>query len=101
MAISGYTGQRLGAHTTDATVSTATTITPEAGADWMIIQTYGQAINITFDGTTPTATTGFTLAVGVPYRVDFGQDTTVKIIEVAAGATVQWQCFRTKRETDT
>lgn len=101
MAISGYTGQRLGAHTTDATVSTATTITPEAGSDFILLEATSQSIRITFDGTTPTATTGFLLTAGTTYRIDVGQDTTIKIIEVAASASVQWQCFRTKRDNDT
>jgi len=101
MSITGFTGQRIGAHTIDTTVSAVTTIVPEALADFILLECSTQNIRITFDGTTPSATVGFLLAKDIVHAIQIGRDTTLKIIEVAASASVQWQNFAARRDTDT
>lgn len=81
----------LGAHTTVATLSTAQTITPAAGARELIMQAFGQPVRYTLDGTTPTASTGFQIAADERVTVPVAASGVVKVIETAASATLQYQ----------
>ena len=99
MALSDTNGLPLGSLTTDATVSTATTITPETGADFILLEASTQNIRITFDSTTPTASVGFLLVKDVVHKIEL-KNCIIKIIEVTASASVQWQNFRNLRDTD-
>ena len=80
----------VGSHTTDATVSAATTLTRPAGATRLLLQTSTQNVRFTLDGTTPTATTGFLVTTtDGPVTIETVLD--VEVIEVAASATIQYQ----------
>lgn len=82
----------LGAHNDGLAISAAATLTPAAGATKLLIQALDQNVRYTLDGTTPTATKGFQLKAGdPPIIVPVDADTTVKLIEEAATADVQYQ----------
>ena len=101
MAITGFTGQRLGTLQTQALSHTASvTITPPDGADFLVLQVQQHDAMITFDGTNPTTTVGFKLTKDTPFKIDIGQDTTIKIIAHADSPTAYWQAFKTKKDND-
>ena len=82
----------VGSHKIGTVISSAVTLTPPATATKLLIQALDQNIRITLDGTTPTATTGFQLAAADPMLlVPLGNDTTIKVIEEAATADIQYQ----------
>jgi hypothetical protein len=101
MAITGFTGQRLGTLQTQAldTVS-AITITPPTGSDFIIVEVHGNAAHMTFDGTNPTTSVGFKLAKGTPFKIDVGQDCTLKFIAITGTPNMYWQAFKTKKDND-
>lgn len=84
----------VGSHTTNGSVSAAVTLTRPAGASFVRIETTTQAIRYTTDGTTPTAATGFLIAVGVPTDIYVGSGNTLKVIQAASAASIQYQWFR-------
>jgi hypothetical protein len=101
MAITGFTGQRLGTLQTQAlTNHTAVTITPPDTADFLVLQVQQHDAMITFDGTAPTTTVGFKLTKDTPFKIDIGQDTTIKIIAIENNPTCHWQAFKTKKDND-
>ncbi|HSG63296.1 MAG TPA: hypothetical protein VLA24_17865 [Pseudomonadales bacterium] len=79
------------AHTTDATISTATVLTTPAGMNTLMIQPFTNNIRYTLDGTTPTASLGFQLAAGVILTLDVSADMVITVIEEAASASIQYQ----------
>lgn len=89
--IAGYLFNPVEAHQTDATISTATTLTRPSGADVIRLQAFSQAIRYTLDNTTPTATTGFRLAVNELIEIPLGPGGTVRVIEESATGSVQWE----------
>jgi hypothetical protein len=100
MPLTGFQGVRVGSHTTNASLSSAVTITIPEGVDSFLLQAFTQNVRVTFDGTTPTSTTGFQLTAGSLLQVDVGLDSTVKIIQETASASIQYQFFRTRRDYD-
>lgn len=101
MAITGFTGQRLGTLQTQAlTNHSAVTITPPDGADFLILQVHQHDAMITFDGTAPTSSIGFKLTKDTPFKIDIGQDTTIKIIALQNSPNAYWQAFKTKKDND-
>lgn len=96
----GYRLNPLGSHSTDATISSATTITPETNADYVAIQAFTNAVRYTLDGTTPTASVGFRIAANDSDVVSVGPNTVIKVIEETASASVQWQSFQLLRDND-
>lgn len=100
MALTGFQGLIVGAHTTVADVSSAVTLTRPDTADALQIQAFAKNIRVTLDGTTPTATTGFQLTAGQLYQIDVGINSSVKIIQESATATVQYQWFHTRRDIE-
>lgn len=101
MAITGFTGQRLGTLQTLALVNhTPATITPPAGADFIVLQVHQHDANITFDGTAPTTSIGFKLAKDTPFKIDVGQDTTLQIVALSDNPNCYWQAFKTKKDND-
>ncbi len=78
----------------DTTISAATTLakpTSSSGALWLFIQAFTQNVRITFDGTTPTATVGFSLLTtdGL-VKLLIGDKATVKVIQESATASVEY-----------
>jgi len=82
----------LGAHNDGTDFSSAATVTIPAGATKLMIQTTDQDIRFTLDGTDPTTSKGFKLVKDRdPIIIPLSQKTTIKIIEAAATADVQYQ----------
>ena len=82
----------IGAHTTNATLSSAVTLTIPANATKLLMQAITQNVRITLDNTTPTATVGFQLRAGDPAVViPIAVGTVIKVIEETATATIQYQ----------
>lgn len=91
-----YEFRPVGSHAQDATISSATTLTPAAGARSLLIQAINQNVRMTLDGTTPTTTKGFQLKAGDPpvlvfISEDADNPTTVIVIEETATGTVEYQ----------
>jgi hypothetical protein len=97
MGITGFTGIRVGTLQTIVT-TTAQTITPPEGTDFILLCARNHAQHITFDGTTPTSQIGFHIEKNVTYRIDIGLNTVLQIITHSGTATVYWQAFRVKRD---
>ena len=82
----------VGSHVDGTVITSAVTLTPPTGATKLLIQALDQNIRITLDGTTPTATKGFQLAAGDPMLlIPLGNTTSIKVIEEAATADIQYQ----------
>lgn len=81
----------VGAHSANAVIATATVLTKPAGATAIRIQTIGQAVRYTLDGTTPTATVGFQLAAAAAPVVIPVPGASITIIQEAATAALQYQ----------
>jgi hypothetical protein len=79
------------------------TFAPHQHAIW--IQTLSQNVRITTDGTTPTSSgndTGFVLYAGHdPATLEFAPGTTLKLIQEAASAVVQYQMLTAWTRYDT
>ena len=81
----------VGAHSSGATITAATTLTKPTGATKIIIQAVTQNVRFTLDGTAPTATLGFQiLAGGAPMIIEV-QGVSIKVIQEAATASLQYQ----------
>lgn len=82
----------IGAHTQNSSLSTVQTLTPPASANKLLVQAFVQNVRYTLDGTDPTASLGFQLkADDPPIVIPIGIGTTVKAIEEAATATLDFQ----------
>lgn len=82
----------ISAHSDGAVITSATTLTPPAGARKLLIQALGQNVRFTLDGTAPTASRGFQLKAGdLPLLIGVGAGTTLKVIEETATADLQYQ----------
>lgn len=100
MPLTGYQGIRVGSHTINSSLSSAVTITIPEGVDSFLLQAFTQNVRVTFDGTNPTSTVGFQLTAGSMLQVDVGLDTTIKVIQETASASIQYQFFKTRRDYD-
>ena len=82
----------IGSHYDGTTISSAVTLTPPAGATKLLIQALDQNVRYTLDGTAPTASKGFQLKDGdPPVQIPVGTGMTIKVIEEAATADIQYQ----------
>lgn len=82
----------VGSHEDGDDISSATTLTPPAEAIKLMIQALDQNVRYTLDGTDPTTSTGFQLFAGdPPIIIPLGIDMTIKVIEEAATADLQYQ----------
>lgn len=89
-----YNNQPVGAHGSDATISSVTLIPVPAGANAMQLQATGQNVRYTVDGTDPTPSIGFVLvADAAPAFLPVNDSLEIKVIETVAGATIQWQAW--------
>lgn len=88
--------QPVGAHTQNAVLGSAVTLSLPDGANAFLMQVTGQSIKYTLDGSAPTTTRGFTLyPTGTPVIVYLPSNgTTVRVIETAATATLDYQAIR-------
>lgn len=87
----------IGAHNDGSDISSAVDLidTRPAGATKIIVQTVGQNIRYTLDGTNPTATKGFRIrADDPPFIITLAGVNSLKIIEEAATADFQYQWGR-------
>lgn len=83
---------RIGAHSSGLAINTATTLSAPANAKRVLIQAITQNVRYTLDGTAPTATLGFQLkASDPPLLIPIGPNTTLKVIEETATASLQYQ----------
>jgi hypothetical protein len=79
--------------TTNSTATALNTTCSVGSALWISVET--QSARVTFDGSTPAASTGILLtAANSPYILDGVKASTLKIARVAAGAIVQVQAFK-------
>lgn len=84
--------QPIGSHYDGTTISSATTLTPPAGATKILIQALDANVRLTLDGSDPTATKGFQLVDGDPLiMLPLSPSTTVKVIQETATADIQYQ----------
>lgn len=82
----------VGAHTQNASLSSAATITVPSGAGKIVVQAITQNIRMTLDGTAPTTTKGFRITAGNdPIAVPIGGATVLRFIEEIATATLEYQ----------
>lgn len=82
----------LGDHTSNSTLSTATTLARAAGGTLLLVQAITQNVRLTLDGTTPTASVGFQLKAGDPPALwPVPVEAEVKVIEETASANIQYQ----------
>ena len=86
----------IGSHTSNSSLSAATSITVPSNASGILAQALTQNVRFTLDGTTPTATLGFQLKAGdPPLLIPVGPGRTVRLIEETATANLQYQAVRT------
>jgi hypothetical protein len=82
----------VGAHVDGPDISSATTLTPPAGATKLLVQALTQNVRFTLNGTAPEAAKGFQLKAGdPPLLLPLGNGTVLKVIEEAATADLQYQ----------
>lgn len=90
--ISSLSFYPVGSHYDGTDISSATTLTPASGATKLLIQALTQNVRFTLDGTVPTASKGFQLAAGdPPTLIVLSSNTTIKVIQEAATADIQYQ----------
>lgn len=76
----------------DLAITQATTLTHDANADYTILQAKVQNIYFTLDGSVPSATNGFILAVGSdPIAFDIVDNQMIKVLQAASGARLVQQ----------
>lgn len=79
--------------TTNSTATGLNTTCSAGQALWLSVET--QSIRVTFDGSTPAASTGVLLtAANSPYFLDAVDASTLKIARATAGAIVNVQAFK-------
>lgn len=84
----------VGAHVDGTVITSAVELTASApaAATKIMIQAQAQNVRFTLDGTTPSATVGFTLVAGdPPIILQLGNDVEITVIEEAATADLQYQ----------
>jgi hypothetical protein len=87
-----FTFNPVGSHNDGLAIVAAQTLTPPTGATKLMIQAADKNVRYTLDGTVPTASKGFRLAAdGLPVVILIESGVTVKVIEEAATADLQYQ----------
>jgi hypothetical protein len=81
----------LGAHVSNGSLGSAVILTAPAGADFLMLQALGNNIRFRLDGVNPTTTVGFQLANGDTITLPVNPGDTVRVIQEAATATIQYQ----------
>lgn len=76
----------------DIVISVATQLSHDEGADYTVLQAKVQNIYFTLDGSVPSSTNGFILAVGSdPLIIDLVDNQVIKVINAAAGSRLVQQ----------
>lgn len=79
--------------TTNSTATGLNSTCANGQALWLSVET--QSVRVTFDGSTPAASTGVLLtAANSPYFLDAVDGSLIKIARAAAGAIVNVQAFK-------
>ena len=84
----------VGAHgsISDSSLSDAAALNRPAGTTKLLIQAFDQNVRFTLDGSEPAAAVGFQLKAGdPPLQIPMSAGVTVKVIEEAASAVLQYQ----------
>lgn len=83
----------IGSHVQRSDLSTAQTITLPGGDVTIVMQAITQNIRYTLDGTAPTSSKGFRLSASAtsPSRLEVPENATMKFIEEAATAVLDYQ----------
>ena len=82
----------VGSHSDGLDISSAQTLSAPASATKVLMQTIGQNVRYTLDGTTPTPTVGFRMVSGdPPILIPLGLNTVLKVIQESATADLQYQ----------
>lgn len=81
----------LGAHASNGSLASAAVLTAPAGADFLMLQAISQNVRFRLDGVNPTASVGFQLAAGDAITLPVNPGDTLRVIEEAASATIQYQ----------
>lgn len=85
----------VGSHNDGLDISSAVTISIPTGATKILMQVIDKDARYTLDGTVPTASKGFQLkADDPPIIITFGNGTTLKMIEEAATADLNYQMLK-------
>lgn len=82
----GYIAEKPLGYQQITSLSAATALTVPAGTQYALISPESQAVRWRDDGTSPTATVGYPLAVGAELKYTAGSFAIVKFIEQAASA---------------
>lgn len=83
--------------TTNSTATTLNSTCQAGNAFWISVET--QSARVTFDGSTPAASTGVLLtAASSPYWIAGMKGSTLKIARATSGAVVQVQAFKSVGE---
>lgn len=92
IAVSELEFAPVGSHQSGVSISSAFPIVNPPGATKLLIQALTQNVRFTLDGSAPTASRGFQLkANDPPTIIPISATTTVKVIEEAATANLQYQ----------
>lgn len=75
-------------------LASAVTITPGAGSTYCVVVPEVQAVRYRDDGTAPTASVGFPLAVAQPAVFRLVSFTSLQFIQQAASATLDVDCYK-------
>lgn len=85
----------VGAHLTNATLSSAVTLVKPEGANRILLQAFTQNVRFLFTETTstdvPTATKGFRLLANERVDLPIPTGTILKLIEETASASIEYQ----------
>lgn len=82
----------VGSHSDGLAISSAQALVNPPGATKLLIQALSQNVRFTLDGSAPTTSRGFQLrAADPPIIIPIGVNTTVRVIEEAATADLQYQ----------
>lgn len=82
----------VGAHQDGLVISSSQPLVNPPGATKLLVQALDQNVRFTLDGSAPTASRGFQLKAGdPPVIIPISSNTTVKVIQEASTADLQYQ----------
>lgn len=82
----------VGAHQSTTLGASVVTLSLDARATGVLIQTLSQSCRYTLDGSNPTTSFGFVMVADAdPVMIPYNADMTIKILRLANGAVLQYQ----------